>query len=107
MDNTDTEGLAITVTPRGGRLFELGRAGAIALFAGANYLKTDLTVSGSVGDAGGNFTIDYTIEQSNSHRWNAVLGANWDIVKRWSWSLEYNGFGGSREAVISALTRRF
>jgi hypothetical protein len=36
-----------------------------------------------------------------------LLGGNWDINKSWSWSAEYNGFIGSREAFISSITRRF
>lgn len=107
MDTTDTDGLAITVTPRFGRVINLGGAGNLALYAGGNYLNAELTVTGTVSDPGNNFVVDYTIEQKNADEWNLLLGGNWDINKRWSWSAEYNGFIGSREAFISSITLRF
>ncbi|MEH6551340.1 MAG: hypothetical protein V7711_05290 [Pseudomonadales bacterium] len=107
MDGQDTEGTVVTATPRIGKIFRLDEAGNIAAFIGGNYLKSDLTVSGSVTVPNTDFDIDYTIDQSNTDRWNIVVGANWDFNKHWSLSLEYNGFDGSREAVISSLVRRF
>ena len=107
LDGKDTEGLAYTVTPRFGRVFNLGTKGNLSLFAGGNYLKTELTVEGQVSTPDGLIVIDYTIEQSNKDRWNLLLGYNWDINKRWSWTLEYDGFIGSREAFITSVTRRF
>jgi hypothetical protein len=77
------------------------------LFAGGNYLKTELTVEGQVSTPDGLIVIDYTIEQSNKDRWNLLLGYNWDFNKRWAWTLEYDGFIGSREAFITSVTRRF
>ena len=107
MNGTDTDGLAITVTPRFGRVINLGGAGNLALFAGGNYLSADLTVAGTVSDPGNNFVIDYTVDQKNADEWNLLLGGNWDINKRWSRHAEYNGFVGSREAFISSITLRF
>ena len=107
MDGKDTAGIAITFTPRFGRVLNLGNKGNLALFAGGNYLKTDLTVSGTVSTPEENLIIDYTIDQINKDRWNLLLGYNWDINKRWSWTLEYDGFIGSREAFITSVTRRF
>ena len=107
MDGTNTDGWAITVTPRGGRIIPLGQNGNLTLYAGGNYLKADLTVDGAVTVPGTEFEIAYTIDQRNADEWNLVLGFNWDITKRWSWSAEYNGFIGSREGFITSLTRRF
>jgi len=107
MDGKDTEGIAFTVTPRFGRMVNLSSRGNLALFIGGNYLWTELTVAGQVSTPDGRIVIDYTIEQSNKDRWNLLLGYNWDINKRWSWSLEYDGFIGSREAFITSVTRRF
>jgi hypothetical protein len=107
MDGKDTAGIAITFTPRFGRVLNLKNKGNLALFAGGNYLKTDLTVSGTVSTPEENLIIDYTIEQINKDRWNLLLGYNWDFNKRWSWTLEYDGFIGSREAFITSVTRRF
>jgi hypothetical protein len=95
------------VTPRVGRVFNLGRNGSLALFVGGNYLETDLTISGTVTGLDGALTIDYVVEQSNKDRWNALLGFNWDINKKLSWSAEYNGFVGSRDAFITSINWRF
>lgn len=107
MDTTETEGLAKTVTPRAGRVFNLENAGNLSLYGGGNYLDAELTVRGRVGVPGTSYTIDYTIEQANKDKWNLLLGGNWDINKHWSLMGEYNGFIGSRETVILSLTSRF
>ncbi len=106
MDGTSTDGTATTVTPRFGRAFNMGRKGNLSLFAGGNYLEADLTVEGQVSTPDGLLTIDYTVEQQNTDRWNALLGFNWDINKHLSWAAEYNGFTGSREAFITSVVWR-
>lgn len=105
MNGTNTDGLALTATPRFGYVFNLGRGGSLALFAGGNYLYTDLTVRGSVG-IDDLVTIDYTVDQRNQDEWNLVTGFNWDLNRHLSWSLEYNGYIGSRDAWITSLTWR-
>lgn len=106
MDTTDSDGEIVTVSPRVGKLINLGNKGNLALFVGGNYIKSDLTVVGQVGleDL---LTIDYVIDQENKDKWNAVIGGNWDINRNWSIAMEYNGFTGSREAYIASLTWRF
>ena len=101
--NNSTDGDIVTASPRGGRVFNLGRKGNLALFAGANYLDSNVTAEGTVATPDGLLTIDYTIEQENKDKWNAVLGFNWDINRRLAWSMEYNGFTGSRDALITML----
>ena len=64
-------------------------------------------MDGSVDVPGVDLSIDYTIEQKNSDRWNGVVGANWDSSKRWAWTTEYNGIWGSREAFITSVNYRF
>jgi hypothetical protein len=107
MDGKDTEGLAYTATPRGGRVLNLGRKGNLALFVGGNYLRTDLTVRGTETTPDGLLEIDYTIDQENEDEWAALLGFNWDINRRFSWAAEYNGFVGSREAFITSVVWRY
>jgi hypothetical protein len=107
MDGTDMEGFAITVTPIGGKSFNLDRYGNISLFGGGNYLDADLTVTGQVSTPEEQLVIDYTLDQENKDEWNIVVGGNWDINKRWSLAAEYNGFTGSREAVIISFVGRF
>ena len=107
MDDTNTDGWATTVTPRGGYVFNLGRAGNIAAYGGGNYLYTDLTITGTVTSPEDALEIDYTIDQKNKDEWNLLVGGSWDINKRWSISAEYNGFIGSREAFIASIGFRF
>jgi len=99
----------VTVTPRFGRNFVLGDLGNFAVFAGGNYLKSELQISGTyripVEDQ--ELTFDYTVQQKNKDAWNLLLGFNWDINKQFSCNLEYDGFIGTREAVIAAVTWRF
>ena len=107
MEGKDTEGIATTVTPRFGRVFNAGNYGNFALYAGGNYLNTELTITGTVVDPTNTLEIDYTIDQDNKDKWNIVTGANWDINKRWSIAAEYNGYIGSREAIIISIGTRF
>jgi hypothetical protein len=107
------DGSSLTVTPRIGRLLDLGNLGSMAVFVGGNYLDSDVTIDGSFTFPGDEIpaleglTLDYRIDEQNTDHWNIVTGFNWDISKRLSWSAEYNGFTGSREAFISSLNLRF
>ena len=108
MDTTDVEGGAIiSASPRAGRLFKLGDYGSLGLFVGASYLNSDLTAHGSLAIPETDVTIDYTVDQSNTDKWNGIIGANWDITRRWSVMVEYNGFFGSRESIFAAVGWRF
>ena len=107
IDGNDTDGVNFTVTPRVGYVFNLGRKGNLAVFVGGNYLDSDLTVDGFVATPDGLLEIDYIIDQENKDKWNALLGFNWDINKRLSWSLEYDGFYGSRDAFITSVNWKY
>lgn len=107
MDDTDAGGAVLTVTPRVGKMFDLGDAGNLAVFVGGNYLDSELTVTGRVALPDDLVSIDYIIEQENTGKWNGVIGFNWDITRRWSLAAEYNGFFGSRKAYIASLTWRY
>ena len=108
MDTTDVEGgSVITASPRAGYLIKMGNYGNLGLFAGASYLNSDLTAQGSLAIPDTDTTIDYTIDQSNTDKWAGILGANWDITRRWSVMVEYNGFFGSRESLFASVGWRF
>jgi len=107
MTGSKTDGVSFTATPRAGYLINMGRAGNIAAFVGGNYLNSDLTVDGLATAPGVDLTFDYIIDQKNKDEWNALVGFNWDINRNLSWSLEYNGFVGSRTAWISSMVWRF
>jgi hypothetical protein len=105
--NNTTDGDIFTASPRGGRIFDLGRKGRLSLFAGANYIDSNVTAVGTVSTPEGQLVIDYTIQQENKDKWNAVIGFNWDINRRLSWMAEYDGFTGSRDAFITSLAWRY
>jgi lipid-binding SYLF domain-containing protein len=110
LDRTLAEGDPIlTVTPRFGHAFRLGDWGNLALFAGGNYLKSELEISGTyrVPVEDEELTFDYTVQQQNKDAWNLLLGFNWDVNKQFSWSMEYDGFIGTREAIIASVSWRF
>jgi lipid-binding SYLF domain-containing protein len=101
------DGRSITITPRGGRLIELPKLGSLALFAGANYLDSENTITGSFRALEPLVTIDYTVDQKNKDQWNIVAGFNWEINRHLSWAVEYNGFTGSREQWVTSFNVRF
>ena len=107
MDDSQTDGVNFTATPRFGRVFNLGRNGNLALFVGGNYLDSDLTVHGFESTPDGLLEFEYIIDQQNKDKWNALLGFNWDINKRLSWSAEYDGFTGSRDAFITSFSWKY
>jgi lipid-binding SYLF domain-containing protein len=109
MDNSDTNGAVFSASPRVGKVFKLDNKGNLALYIGGSYLDSDLTATGSypVLAIDEDFTIDYRIDQKNKDKWNAVVGANWDITNQWSLQAEYNGFIGSRDLWMGSLTWRF
>ena len=107
MQGNDTEGLVYTASPRVGYVFQMGNAGVLAPYIGASYLVSELTITGTETIPGTNIDVDYKIEQSNKDKWAGVIGANYDISKRWSIQAEYNGFTGSRESLIASVNYRY
>ncbi len=106
-DKAVLDGRALTISPRVGRGFALNRAGRMTVFAGGNYLDVRTVITGSLAIPGTDQVLDYKVDQGNADRWNLVAGANWDVTPRLSVMLEYDGFIGSRDAFISAVTVRF
>lgn len=116
-----TDGNTLTITPRIGRNFNLGNKGNLAFYVGGNRMDSDLDVTGNFDladlvDLTGEelasveeepqLPLYYGIQQNNKDKWNAVVGFNWEFSRHISWSVEYNGFIGSREAWISSLSFR-
>lgn len=107
MQGSQTDGASFTATPRFGKTLNLGRKGNLSIFAGGNYLDSDLTIDGYAQTPDGLLRFDYIIDQQNKDKWNALIGFNWDINRRLSWSAEYDGFIGSRDAFITSINWRF
>ena len=116
-----TDGNSFTITPRIGRAFNLGNKGNLSVYFGGNRLDSDLSVTGNFDlldlvdltgevtdtiEADAELILDYQIEQNNMDKWNLVAGFNWEFSRHISWSLEYNGFIGSRESWITSLSFR-
>jgi hypothetical protein len=100
-----TEVQSVNISPRIGMQLGLGPQSMLALYTGATYLEYDMKIAGTaelpvVG------LIDFEVDASEKENWNYLLGANWDITKRWSLQAEM-GFGNTRENIISSLTYRF
>jgi hypothetical protein len=102
-------GPIFTIAPRFGYVFNVGHIGNLSFFGGSNYLDAELQLSGTcrVSLEEQELTFNYTVQQENRDEWNLLVGLNWDVSKRFSWNLEYDGFVGSREALISSVTWRF
>jgi lipid-binding SYLF domain-containing protein len=107
LETSETDGLIFSASPRLGKVFNLNSKGNLALYIGGSYLDSDLTVTGSYPVEAINLDIDYTIDQQNKDKWNAIIGANWDISNRWSVQAEYNGFIGSRDSWMGSISWRF
>ena len=75
----------------------------------ASTFKSNLDIDGTfdfdIGD--GDLFVAYRIKQENKAPWTVIVGANWDIDKHWSVSLEYSGFIGSREGLVLNAGLRF
>jgi hypothetical protein len=104
---------AFNASPRIGVTGDVGDMGVIAVFIGATYLDASVGLTGSLSfDTSGvpglddTSTIDFKITETNKDKWNYVVGANWDVSKRWSVLVEA-GVGGSRENLIVGATYRW
>ena len=111
------DGNTLTITPRVGRNFNMGNKGNLSVYVGGNRMDSDMDVTGNfdlaellnlVGSEQEDATLPlyYGIKQNNKDPWNLVAGFNWEFSRHVSWSLEYNGFIGSREAWITSLSFR-
>jgi lipid-binding SYLF domain-containing protein len=107
MDDSHTDGAVFQASPRVGKSFNLKHRGNLAIYVGGSYLKSDLTVSGTVTVPDTDFQLDYQMDQQNKDEWAAIVGANWDVNRHWSIQAEYNGFVGSRETWMGSVTWRF
>jgi|GEM_PF-369613 len=101
------DGVAYTITPRGGRVVSLGGFGNIAAFGGGNWLHSKYTITGTFNVPDADLAIDYIIDQESRDNWTLLVGFNWDFSRRMGWAFEYNGFIGSRKAIISSFVYRF
>lgn len=109
----DTTIEALNISPRLGVTGDVGEMGVIAAFVGATYLDAQIDLTGSfsfdtsgVPGLGETTTLDFKLNQRNKDKWNYLVGANWDVSKRWSVMVEA-GVGGSRENLIAGFTYRW
>ncbi|OBT09384.1 hypothetical protein A9264_08930 [Vibrio sp. UCD-FRSSP16_10] len=110
MRGSVTAGNIWNISPRVGRQFPLSGSQSIAVFVGASYLDSRLTITGSVDVPGtGDLldTIDYKLEQENLDKWMALVGANYNFNREWSMSMEYGQKNSDKKQFISSLNYRF
>lgn len=101
-----SKGYITTISPRAGRVIPLGRRGNIALYGGVQVMYGETEVDGSYTFPNG-ATLDYNVTQSIADPLNVVVGFNWSFTRRASWGLEYGGFTGSRESILTMVGWRF
>lgn len=105
LDRSDSEGQVINILPRAGRQFEFDNGEAMAVYMGASYYKSALTLTGRVP---GVEQIGYKIDQTNTEQWAGLFGLNYSFNKNWSLAFEYTGIGTlHRKQVISNLNFRY
>lgn len=107
MTRTDSEGLVFSALPRAGKLFQFEDDRSLALYAGISYLDSELRLEGNQPIPGTDKSIDYKIRQSNSDKWQGLVGGNFNVNAHWSVMFEYVGFGGDRRQYIGGFNRRF
>ncbi|MGR5457443.1 hypothetical protein ACPV5N_26515, partial [Vibrio alfacsensis] len=76
MRRSDAEGFVLNISPRVGKQIPLKGTQSIAIYAGATYLDSRLTISGSQPIPGISESIDYKVEQENIDKWLGLVGAN-------------------------------
>ncbi|CAM4094092.1 porin family protein [Vibrio neonatus] len=110
MQGSVTKGDVWNISPRLGKQFPLQGSQSIAVFVGATYLDSRLTITGSVDVPGAGSTlqtIDYKLEQENLDKWMALAGMNYNFNREWSLSVEYGQKSSDKKQFISSLNYRY
>ncbi|MGF1777976.1 hypothetical protein [Vibrio nomapromontoriensis] len=105
MRKNDAEGLILNVSPRVGKVIPTIGSQSVALYTGATYLDSTLTLTGTYTYSG--VGIDYKVKQSNTDKWAGLVGANYNFNRDWSLMMEYGWKSDRKRQFISALNRRF
>ncbi|MCW8345418.1 hypothetical protein MD535_05150 [Vibrio sp. ZSDZ65] len=105
MRKNDAEGLILNVSPRVGKVIPTVGSQSVALYTGATYLDSTLTLTGTYTYSG--VGIDYKVKQSNTDKWAGLVGANYNFNRDWSLMMEYGWKSDRKRQFISALNRRF
>lgn len=105
MRKNDAEGLIVNITPRIGKVFPFTASQSVALYAGATYNDSTLTLKGTYTYEG--VGIDYTVDQSNVDKWSGLVGLNYTFNRDWYISAEYGWVKNRKHQFISTLNRRF
>lgn len=113
VDTTDTTLEAFIASPRIGHRWHLQDQGDLAVYAGALYLRSKVTVSGdetitipSGLSVAGTLDVHYRVREKNEQPWSAVVGANWDLTREWSLQGE-GSLNSAHQGLMFSLTRRF
>ncbi|MFA0081167.1 hypothetical protein AB4383_03955 [Vibrio breoganii] len=105
MSKNDAEGFIVNASPRIGKVFPLHGASSIAVYTGAAYLDSRLTLVGTYTFEG--VDIDYTVDQENTDKWSGLLGASYNFNRDWSLMMEYAWKSDRKQQFISGLNFRY
>lgn len=105
MRKNDAEGLILNVSPRVGKVFSTVGSQSVAIYTGATYLDSTLTLTGTYTYQG--VGIDYKVKQSNTDKWAGLVGANYNFNRDWSLMMEYGWKSDRKHQFVSALNHRF
>jgi hypothetical protein len=109
---SDSPSRALNIAPRVGWTQHLKEYGALVYYVGGTYLRstTDLVGEFEFDTAntaiGRNTSLSFDIHERQVSSWNYLVGANWNISKRWGVAAEI-GFGNTRQDLIVTGFFRF
>ncbi|MFT4173504.1 MAG: hypothetical protein QM639_13145 [Rhodocyclaceae bacterium] len=109
---SDSLARALNIAPRVGWTQALGDYGALVYYVGGTYLRSTTELTGefefdTAGTAlGRNTSLSFDIHERQVSSWNYLVGANWNISKRWGLAAEI-GFGNTRQDLIVTGFFRF
>jgi hypothetical protein len=104
---------SLTFTPRFGTLFSSGRLGTGALWVGGMYLlatselhdSVDLSKRPVLAGLVGSDTLNYSVRVEPKENWNLLIGGNWQLNKRWSFTAEVGGVMDRFHAIGAVMWR--
>ncbi|MBM3114390.1 hypothetical protein [Jeongeupia naejangsanensis] len=107
---SDTDAKSLNVAPRVGVNWQLGDYGTVMTYAGATYLHTTVTITGSATlptsetDIGEDTKVNFSIDEKIANPWNGLAGFHWMVNRNISLMAEL-AFGARQGYILSAFYR--
>ncbi len=113
MSNLEYTVTALTVETLLGHTFKMGNGMLMEIFIGGSYLNTTNSITNvfnlPLSEIDGTLLdvdIQYQIDETNTDKWNYVVGGQFQFSKAWALQALV-GFGGTREQYTLAVTYRW